>query len=393
MKEVRIGIVGIGNMGSAHAMQIFHKKVEGLALSAICDIQPKRLEWGKEHFGSEVAYYSDYKELLASGLIDAVIIATPHLLHPVIAVEAFRQGLHVLTEKPAGIDTRSVQRMNQAAIESGKVFCIMYNQRTNPLFAKLKGLIADGTLGEIKRFVWIINNWYRTQYYYNSGSWRATWNGEGGGVLLNQCPHNLDIWQWMMGMPVRLRAFCHEALYHDISVEDDATIYAEYANGATAVFLTSTGEYPGTNRIEVSGTRGKAVLENELLKLYLLDVDEREFCFSAQVGFPELPVTCKEFLPEEPDTGHLGILQNFANAILHGEALLSPGIEGINGLTLSNAAYLSSWTDDWVNLPVDEEKFLQHLHQKQDEETFEKSREIREKTLNTDYFKRWSVQW
>lgn len=167
--------------------------------------------------------FTDYRQLLNSGLIDAVIIATPHYLHPPIAIEAFGHGLHVMTEKPAGVYTAQVQEMNQAAKESGKVFGIMYNQRTNPLFQEMRQIVKSGRLGELKRSVWIITNWYRTQAYYNSGSWRATWEGEGGGVLLNQCPHNLDLWQWIFGMPSRIRGFCQYGRWHDIEVEDEVT--------------------------------------------------------------------------------------------------------------------------------------------------------------------------
>ena len=425
IKEIRAGIIGIGNMGSAHAATIGSGKIRGMRLAAVCDIRPERLAWAKEHLSCRaeeqspeparkpegdpepadagaasasgvVALYTDYRELLDSGVVDCVIIAVPHSLHPVIAKEAFKRGLHVLTEKPAGIDVRSVREMNEAAAASGKVFGIMYNQRTNPLFAELKARVADGTLGDIKRFVWIINNWYRTQFYYDSGAWRATWNGEGGGVLLNQCPHNLDIWQWIMGMPKRVRAFCHEARYHDIHVEDDATIYAEYENGATAVFVTSTGEYPGTNRIEVSGTRGKAVLEDGRLKLFLTARDEREICRDAKEAFHEEPLTVRETVQTEPDSAHPGILQNFTDAVLYGTPLLAPGEEGINGLAISNAAYLSSWTDDWAELPLDEEKFLKLLGERQQAERENGGKKgLPAAGSETDggYNKRWSVRW
>lgn len=227
LEKVRLGIVGIGNMGSAHAMTVFEGKIEGMELAAVCDINPARLAWAEEKFQDQVKRYEDYQQMLESGDIDAVVIATPHKLHPVVAEAGFAAGLHVLTEKPAGIDTASVKRMNEAAKKSGKIFGIMYNQRTNPLFQELRKSVQSGKLGELKRMVWIINNWYRTQAYYDSGAWRGTWMGEGGGVLLNQCPHNLDIWQWIMGVPKRVRAVCRVGQYHDIHVEDDVTIYAE----------------------------------------------------------------------------------------------------------------------------------------------------------------------
>lgn len=392
MDILRFGIIGMGNMGSAHAEHIFENKIAGATLAAVCDINQERLQWALERFGGNVLLYQDYRKLLSDGEVDAVLIATPHKLHPVIAIEAFSHGLCVLTEKPAGIDAASVREMNRAALDSGKTFGIMYNQRTNQLYGKLRELVANGTLGEIKRFVWIINNWYRTQAYYDSGDWRATWNGEGGGVLINQCPHNLDIWQWIMGMPKRVRAFCLTGHYHHISVEDDVTIYAEYESGATAVFISSTGEYPGTNRLEISGTKGKAVIENGVLKLYLLKKDERAICFMSTGGMPKEEFEITEIRQEEPDAGHLGILQNFTNAVLFGEELIAPGEEGIYGLTLSNAAYLSSWRDGWVTLPMDEQEFLTSLRRKQSEEQIPQRKVVREE-MTGEYSGRWSVRW
>lgn len=362
---LRIGIAGIGNMGSAHAIQLAEGRVAGACLAAVCDCSPERLAWAGQRFGPDLAQYIDYSQMLAEGGLDAVLIATPHRLHPPMACDAFEKGLAVLTEKPAGIDIVGAEQMNRAAASSGRPFGIMYNQRTNPLFQKLRRLVRDGALGEIKRFVWIVNNWYRTQAYYDSGDWRATWNGEGGGVLLNQCPHNLDIWQWILGMPASIQAFCREGQYHRISVEDDAVIYGEYESGATALFVTSTGEYPGTNRLEISGTRGKAVAEDGELKLFLLDQDERRLCVESKEGMPREPVHITRIPQGETDSGHLKILQNFTDHILRGEPLLAPGREGINGLMLSNAAYLSSWKGGRVELPLDGQEFLTFLCRRQ----------------------------
>ncbi|MBQ8611717.1 MAG: Gfo/Idh/MocA family oxidoreductase, partial [Oscillospiraceae bacterium] len=279
MKPVRIGIIGIGNMGSAHVQSIGEGHIKGLYLSAVADIDPTRLAWVKGRFPA-VQCFDTAQALLDSGTVDAIIIATPHWLHPEIAIQAMERGLHVLTEKPAGVAVSQVQRMIEVHKRTGKVFGIMFNQRTNPLFAKARQMVQSGELGHPKRLVWIITNWYRNQGYYDSGAWRASWRGEGGGVLLNQAPHNLDLWQWIFGMPKRVCAFCTEGKYHNIEVEDDATIYAEYENGAVATFITTTGEYPGTNRLEISGDRGKLVLEEGVLKHWKLDGSEREFCFN-----------------------------------------------------------------------------------------------------------------
>ena len=394
MNIVRIGIIGIGNMGSAHAYNIFQGKVDKLVLTAVCDIDDGRLQWARQIFGDKVSIYSDYHLLIKSGIVDAVLIATPHNLHPIIAVDSFAANLHVLTEKPAGTNVLQVRRMNEAASKSNKVFAIMYNQRTNPLFAQLKKMVAAGELGEMKRFIWIVNNWYRTQAYYDSGDWRASWNGEGGGVLLNQCPHNLDIWQWITGMPSKIRSFCKYGHYHKINVEDDVTIYAEYANGASAVFITSTGEYPGTNRLEYSGTLGKAVIEEGVLRVYRLDTDEREICHKTNEVFPNIGLEYEEFLQQEPETGHIGILQNFTNAILYDEELLAAGYEGVYGLTISNAAYMSDWLDSWIDLSMDDELFNQMLKEMQSKEkNIDTINKKPNEEANGDYKERWQVRW
>ena len=330
MDQVRFGLIGLGNMGSGHLKTLFvEKAIKGAVLTAVCDVKPERLEWAREICGDAVKYYSDYKEMLASGEIDVAQIATPHYLHPVIAKEAFAAGLHVLTEKPAGVYTKAVREMNEAAEASGKVFGIMYNQRTNPLYQKAREMIQNGELGELKRSIWIITDWYRTQAYYNSGGWRATWSGEGGGVLLNQCPHNLDLWQWIFGLPTRVRASCYEGKYHNIEVEDDVSIYAEYANGSTGTFITTTGECPGTNRLELTGDRGKLVIENGTLKFWKLSAPERDYTFTSESGFQKLEVEEIDVECPGENTQHAGILQNFTDAILNGTPLLAPGVEAI----------------------------------------------------------------
>lgn len=347
-KVLRFGVIGIGNMGSTHMKNLFAGKIRGAVLTAVCDIDPEKRKKAAEL--GVPAIFEDYNDLLASGLCDAVEIAVPHYLHPVIAKDAFAAGLHVLTEKPAGVRASDVASMNEAAAASGKVFGIMWNQRTNPLFQKAREIVQSGKLGTPKSLVWIITNWYRTQSYYNSGSWRATWAGEGGGVLLNQSPHNIDLWQWIFGMPDEVIASCSEGKWHQIEVEDDAVITGFYKNGATATFITSTGEYPGTNRLEISGSRGKIVIEKGCLTLYSLDRDEREFCFTEPQGFPKYPVSEEQTLQTEREAGHNGILQNFTNAVLFGEPLLAPGTEGIREISISNAAYLSAWTGRKVSV-------------------------------------------
>ena len=255
MANIRTAVIGVGNMGTAHAACLAAGRVEGMALTAVCDIAPERLDACKERF-PEAARYADWRELLREHRPEAVIVAVPHPLHGEIASACLAAGCHTLVEKPIDIALSRAQRLCRAAQESGRVFGIMFNQRTNPLFRRCQEIVQGGALGEMKRTVWIITNWYRTQHYYDSGSWRATWGGEGGGVLLNQAPHTLDLWQWICGMPESVTAYCETARYHRIEVEDEVTLLTRYRNGATGAFITSTGEYPGTNRLEISGTKG-----------------------------------------------------------------------------------------------------------------------------------------
>lgn len=390
MEKIRLGIIGLGNMGSGHFHNILDGKCPSVTLAAVCDINPARLERARPY--PAIACFTDYKAMLDSGLVDAAVIAVPHYDHPTIAIECFRRGIHVMTEKPAGVYTRQVREMNEAAQSAGVKFGIMFNQRTNPLYAKAREILQSGQLGQPKRLVWIITNWYRTQAYYDSGSWRATWSGEGGGVLLNQAPHNLDLWQWIFGMPQKVRAFCEFGKYHKIDVEDDVTIFATYENGATATFITTTGETPGTNRLEISGDRGKIVIEHGKLCWWKLNIPERELCFEAADGFVKPEYEYEEFTAPVPE-GHPLVLEAFARSILDGTELIADGQEGIRSLSISNAAYLSTWTDGWVELPVDEalyERHLQALCQKE-------NRTPKPQSAHTDSIdvlrERWKVRW
>lgn len=389
MKELKLGIIGIGNMGYTHAKSIYEGKINRLKLVAVCDIDPKKLEKAKAELPN-VLTFDSADELLSSKSVDAVIIATPHYFHTELAIKAFEAGLNVLTEKPAGVRASDVLKMNSAAEKSGKVFGIMWNQRTNPLFQKAKELIENGTLGSTKRMVWIITNWYRTQSYYDSATWRATWSGEGGGVLLNQAPHNLDLWQWIFGMPDAIYATCDVGKWHNIEVEDDATIIGYYKNGATATFITSTGEYPGTNRLEISGSKGKMVLEKGKLTLLLAEGDEREFCFTCPDGFPHFEIKETVIEQTERETAHNGILQNFTDAVLDGTPLLASGYEGIKEITLSNAAYLSAWTGKKVDLPLDYNAFDKELQKRINSSMGERT--VAEKKAKGQS-SRWQVNW
>ena len=389
MKTVKVAVIGIGNMGSAHASCIVKNEIKGMSLTAVCDISHKKLETFSEKY-PHIKCYESYEKLFEDKVCDSVIIAVPHPLHAQIAICAFKHGLNVMLEKPADIAVSRVQKLNEEAKKSGKIFGIMFNQRTNPLYQKAREIVKSGSLGELKRTVWIITNWFRTQHYYNSGDWRATWSGEGGGVLLNQAPHNLDLWQWICGMPESVTAFCDVAKYHNIEVEDDATIFTRYKNGATGVFMTSTGEYPGTNRLEISGDLGKIVLDSGILKWYILKEPLSKIIAKSDKDFAEFDY--KEIEQDKPETSHKGILQNFANAILSGEELIAPGEDGINELTLSNAAYLSQWQGNQkVSIPFDTDAFDSLLKEKAKTSNYHSSdSKVKE---NTSYLTRWQVRW
>lgn len=390
MNMLKIAVIGLGNMGSAHASCIANGEINGLELVAVCDIKEEKLNSFVSLF-PKVKAFKSYKELIKSNMLDSVIIATPHPSHSEIAIYALENGLNVMLEKPADISVSKVLKLNEVAKESGKVFSIMFNQRTNPLFRKAREIVKCGLLGELKRTVWIITNWYRTQFYYDSGDWRATWKGEGGGVLLNQAPHNLDLWQWICGMPESITAFCDMGKYHNIEVEDDVTIFARYKNGATGAFISSTGEFPGTNRLEISGTKGKLVLENGILKWWKLKEDERTVCKNSKESFDSIDFEYSEITPKEKETAHKGILQNFANSILFGEELISPGFDGIYELTISNAAYLSNWKNTEVKLPFDYNEFDEKLSALQ---SISKKKDSNKKTdILSHYNERWKVKW
>ncbi len=383
MEQVRFGIIGIGNMGSTHCAGFMAGKVPEGKLCAVCDISEERRDWARKTLPADVEIFENTDQFFANAKVDAVIIAVPHYFHPPLAIEAMSRGLHVVCEKPAGVYTKQVREMNEAADKSDRVFSMMFNQRTNPVYQKVKELLESGELGEMKRVVWIITNWYRSQSYYNSGGWRATWSGEGGGVLLNQCPHQLDLWQWICGMPSRIRAFMKYGVGRDIEVENDVTAYAEYPNGATGLFITSTHETPGTNRLEISGDKGKIVVENDEITFWRNRVGEKEFneTYTGGFGNPEcwkinIPVT-------GPNPQHIGILNNFCSAVLHGTPLLAPGQEGIRGLSISNAMHMSYWTDSWVDPSnLDEDLYYDLLQEKIRQSDFVKKTSA--VTLNTE---------
>lgn len=344
-------------MGQAHARSILAGQVPESELTATCDLNPD-----KAAICPDAAFFSTADEMFASKLVDAVLIATPHYSHTTLGQAALQAGLHVLVEKPISVHKADCEKLLATRRSRGQVFGAMFNQRTDPYYRKVRELVQNGELGRIRRVNWIITDWFRTEIYYASGGWRATWAGEGGGVLLNQCPHNLDLYQWIFGMPDSVRGFCQLGRYHDIEVEDDVTAYFGYKDGRTGVFITSTGEAPGTNRLEVTAERGRLVLENNQLSFLRNEVPMSEFSRTTDEAFGRPGVWQAQIpLPGHRGEQHVGILKNFVGAILRGEKLVAPAVEGIHSVELANAILYSSLSEKTVELPLSSRAYAKRL--------------------------------
>jgi predicted dehydrogenase len=348
MKTIRFGLVGVGNMGATHARHLLEGRIPRGVLGAVCDMSPA----ARARYPG-VPAFEDTPAMIESGLIDAVLIATPHFSHVPDGIAALQAGLHVLVEKPLAVHKADCERLLAAYRPGRQIFAEMFNQRTDPLYAKLRAMIRGGELGALRRIQWTVTDWFRSQAYYRSGGWRATWAGEGGGVLLNQCPHNLDLWQWLFGMPDRVRAFASVGRYHDIEVEDDVTAWFGYRDGTTGVFIASTGEAPGTNRLEVVAEQGRVVIEGGKLAFTRNEIAMSEFSRTTATQF-EPPPRAEIVIPiEGTATQHAGIMTNFVDAILDGAPLLAPAEEGIRSVELANAMLLSAFEDETITLPLD----------------------------------------
>lgn len=358
-KPVRLGVVGLGGMAQIHlrhAAEMAHVEITG-----VCDTAEGPRETAVKQYGCPS--FTSHAELLAAGVCDAVLIATPHYFHTPIGIDALKAGKHVLVEKPISVHKADCEKLIAAHTDKKLVFAAMFNQRTDPFYRKLKHLIDTGELGALVRVSWIITNWFRTEAYYRGGGWRATWKGEGGGVLLNQCPHQLDLMQWLFGMPTRAVGFCGIGKRHDIEVEDQVTAYLEYDNGATGTFITSTGEAPGTNRLEVAGERGRVVIEDDTFKFTRNETPADAFIRTSAEPFGK-PGVWDVSIPIAGHGGqHKEVLQNFVDAIRNGTDLIAPAREGIRSVELGNAILYSSLTGRPVTFPLDGEAYEAKLKQ------------------------------
>jgi len=362
-RRVRLAMVGLGNMGHVHARHI--AALSGAELVAVCDVNPQVADtYAAEH---GVSAYYDYRNMLANAALDGLVIATPHYDHVQIALDAFAQGIHVLVEKPIAAHAADARKMiigygAALAKQPDLLFAAMFMQRTYGHWQKIKDLIDTGELGQLVRTTWIITDWFRSQAYYDSGGWRATWRGEGGGVLLNQCPHNLDLYQWLVGMPQRVTGFASLGKYHNIEVEDEVTAYMEHANGMIGHFITSTGESPGTNRLEIAAEHGRLVFENGKLTFYRNRSSMLRHIRESTQGFAKVEHwVCDVPFQHHGRAGHDLIIANFADAIAQGAELIAPAIEGYHSVALGNAIMLSSLERRPVDIPLDEDLYARKL--------------------------------
>lgn len=362
-EKVRIGVIGIGNMGSEHCRNLYAGRCPEITLTAAADLREDRRLWAEANLRG-VHVYASGQELIREEECDAVLICVPHFGHEEMAVAAMEAGLHVLCEKPISVTAKAARNMIRSQEKTGKTLALMFNQRTNCLYRGIHDVLQSGEYGNIKRVNWIITDWYRTQRYYDSGTWRSTWAGEGGGVLLNQCPHQLDLLIWMCGMPERVRAVCHEGKWHRIEVEDDVTAYFEFPNGATGSMVFSTGDLPGTNRLEIDCEMGKIVCEDGLVRCWKLNENERNVCFSSDNPWYKPQCTVSILKTDGLNPQHIGVLNEFAAHLLHGVPLTADAQDGLNAITLSNAIHLAGWTGREIGIPVDEELFVKMLDKK-----------------------------
>lgn len=359
MANVRVGVIGLGNIGQLYARSMAAGKIKGAELSAIATSVPAKAEAYRP-----AKVFPDGAALIRSREVEAVVIATPHFQHTELGSAALRAGLHVMVEKPISAHKADAEELIAEHQKNPKlVFGAMFQLRTEPRYTKIRALLQNGELGQVIRMSWIVTDWFRSEAYYRSSAWRASWKGEGGGVLLNQCLHNLDLLQWLLGMPSKVRGFCQLGRFHHIEVEDNVTAYFEYPNGGTGIFVSSTGEAPGTNRLELAGSRGKLVLESEKLTFIRNEVDMFEFSRTSSQGFSKPEAKSTEIPFENAGDSHALVMQNFINAIRGGEPLLIRAEEGLHSVELANAILYSSLVGQTVELPLDSGAYAKKLQQ------------------------------
>ncbi|MBT5185199.1 MAG: Gfo/Idh/MocA family oxidoreductase [Kordiimonadaceae bacterium] len=370
MNEVRLGIIGLGNIGKQHLNHVVDGLIHNCEVSAVCSRQKPTFE-----LPQGVKHYCDYKKLINSGDCDAVLVATPSYNHCEIGGYALDKGLHVLMEKPIGLSVLEGEKVI-SKVKKNQIFAMMLNQRTDPIYAKMKNMVSAGSIGAIQRSQWTATHWFRPEIYFAVSDWRATWRGEGGGLLVNQCIHNLDTFQWICGMPSEVNGHCEYGKYHDIEVEDEATAYFKYNNGATGVFVASTGEVPGINRFDIVGDLGMLSTDSKTLTFTQNEISTAKFSKNTHDMFSMPGTTITDVTPPNSINQHATIINNFVAAILNREPLIAPANEGINSMALANSILLSSWQNKPIEIPIDSKHFQTHLNQYIEKSTFREKANI-----------------
>jgi len=360
--RVRVGVIGVGNMGSAHC-----KWLEGhpqLVLTAVADvIEARRARWAADE---SVPVFDSGQALIQSGACDAVIVATPHLSHVALASAALKAGLHVLVEKPIAAEIKDAEQLLNVPTATGQILALMFNQRTNPAYGAIRDWVKNDTFGPLRRMNWVITDWFRAQSYFDSGDWRATWRGEGGGALLNQAPHQLDLLCWMFGRPSQVFANCGFGRWHSIGVEDEVSAVLRFENGATGTFVTSTGEAPGRNRLEVVLDRATLVYDT---REDVILIEETSIPISEAIqrnkAFQKPKTQLRRFEVNGQGGQHQAVLDNFGEAIVSGAELIAPGADGLDSLMLANALTLSGAIEQKIDLPLSALRYRRWLRRQQ----------------------------
>lgn len=368
---VRTALIGAGTMGKNYLRRVMKGNAPTMTITAVVARRAETQQEVREICGDTVSIFANEDELYAhSDLFDAVLIVTPHKLHPAMGMNALRHGKHLLLDKPVAESVAACRELLETAGNSGLVFSVVFHQRTYPKYQRIRSMIQNGEIGTVNRILLENSRYFRTPYYHHSGSWRSSWKGEGGGALINQGQHILDIWQWLFGMPEELYAEIGFGKYNDFRVDDEALLTMRYPGGKTGVFILTTGEGSYTEKLEIAGSKGTILLEEEHLTVTTFDQDLQEYRKNASVNSREnLRSDVREETFETNESCQEAILENFARAIEYGEPLLVDGQDAVNALELTNAAYLSAWKHMPVKLPVDAEEYRKQLDAHIAEET------------------------
>lgn len=368
--DIRTAIIGVGVMGKKYAEMITAGRVRNMYLSAVVARRDSIQEWAEgltNTNGVKPKVYTSANDLFNNpDEYDAVLIVTPHRTHPDFARRAFQQGKHVICDKPAGITIGQAVQMAKDAKAADRIYGMIFHQRRYPKYNKIKEMLEAKELGDLSRIMLVNSRYFRTASYHRSGSWRSSWCGEGGGALINQGAHILDIWQWLFGMPNEIYADIPFGKYNSFMVDDEATIHMRYKDDMTAVFMLTTGEAIWEERLEIIGSKGKILLENDTLHIWRYSSDSNEYIKTQQVTSRENMECLEEIIQfEKAEEPYVQMLENFADAVISNDAsiLTASGESAVNQMMLTNAAYYSAWKGCRVQLPLNAEDYEKALEE------------------------------